>query len=216
MAKDPAFLFYYQDYVNGTRFMSLETKGAYVDALCYQADKGSIPPNHMSIICGTHENIMSEVCSKFETDADGNYFNERLKLEQDKRKKYSESRRKNRLSSTYKKKDMSNISKTYVKHMEDVNKDVNVNRNKSTIEERKNEFLNDLETFKEDYSQDSLKKFFLYWTEHGKNDRKMRFELAKNQPFSIQRRLVRWKEKSPSPAKYKERNMDKIRKNVKK
>jgi len=37
---------------------------------------------------------------------------------------------------------------------------------------------------------DDLKKFNSYWTEHGKNDRKMRFEKEKS--FSIERRISTW------------------------
>jgi len=40
MAKDPAFLFYYQDWLVGTYFLNRKEKGAYMDLLCYQADKG--------------------------------------------------------------------------------------------------------------------------------------------------------------------------------
>ena len=45
--KDPAFLFYYQDFLVGTSFMSNEVIGAYIKILCYQADKGSISKEHM-------------------------------------------------------------------------------------------------------------------------------------------------------------------------
>lgn len=40
------------------------------------------------------------------------------------------------------------------------------------------------------YSQNMLKDFFEYWTEHGPNDKKMRFEKQKS--FDVTRRLSTW------------------------
>tara|TARA_R110000803_G_scaffold149081_6_gene214522 strand:- start:1220 stop:1933 length:714 start_codon:yes stop_codon:yes gene_type:complete len=44
---------------------------------------------------------------------------------------------------------------------------------------------------KEKYTIDMLKDFFEYWSEHGENDRKMRFEKQKS--FGLSRRLSTWK-----------------------
>lgn len=41
--KDPAFLFYSKDWIEGTAEMFPEEKGIYIDLLCYQHQKGSIP-----------------------------------------------------------------------------------------------------------------------------------------------------------------------------
>lgn len=44
MAKrDPAFLFYPKDWLEGTAEMLPEEKGVYIDLLCYQHQRGSIP-----------------------------------------------------------------------------------------------------------------------------------------------------------------------------
>ena len=40
MAKDPAFLFYPNDYMGGTLGMTLEEKGAYMELLILQFNKG--------------------------------------------------------------------------------------------------------------------------------------------------------------------------------
>ena len=43
MSKDPAFLFYSKDWLTGTAEYLPEEKGVYIDLLCYQHQKGSLP-----------------------------------------------------------------------------------------------------------------------------------------------------------------------------
>lgn len=62
---------------------------------------------------------------------------------------------------------------------------------KKGIIERKSQFKELLTPFLENYSKDLLNDFYSYWTEHGVNDRKMRFEKEKS--FSLERRLQTWK-----------------------
>lgn len=62
---------------------------------------------------------------------------------------------------------------------------------KKSIEERKEEFREKLDGFRETYSQSMLDNFFNYWTEHGDKDIKMRFE--KEKVFGLAQRLVTWK-----------------------
>jgi hypothetical protein len=59
-----------------------------------------------------------------------------------------------------------------------------------SIAERKINFANQLSIYKKDYSKDILNEFYLYWTEHGTNDKKMRFE--KQTSFDVSRRLNNW------------------------
>ena len=129
MSKDPAFLFYYQDFFTGVSDLNNEQVGAYIRCLCTQASKGGIKESHMKNICITHE-CYEAVREKFKIDELTNLlYNERLKNEIIKRQNYSESRRNNRLKS----KDMNNISKTYVKHMENENENKIVNKNINKI-----------------------------------------------------------------------------------
>jgi len=116
MAKDPAFLFYYQDFLVGTEFMSEAEVGIYIKMLCHMADKGRLSKDHMLNICKTYD-FTKNLQSKFKVDDDGFYFNERLLHEVEKRRKYTESRRNNRKGSNH----MLNICKTYDKHMENEN-----------------------------------------------------------------------------------------------
>ena len=95
MAKDPAFLFYYQDFLVGTDYFTNEEIGAYIKCLCHQAHKGHISSNHMLKIC-QRQKVHSVVKEKFVPDGNGGFFNQRMKEETEKRRKYSESRRKNR------------------------------------------------------------------------------------------------------------------------
>jgi len=73
-----------------------------------------------------------------------------------------------------------------------VNDNVNVSVNviKKNIEERKSDFKKSFTPFLENYNKIDLNEFFLYWTEHSINDKKMRFEKEKS--FGIERRLATW------------------------
>lgn len=62
--------------------------------------------------------------------------------------------------------------------------------NKESINQRKAEFKNSLSQFLDDYSENMIKDFFEYWSEHGEKDRKMRFEKEKS--FGTSRRLATW------------------------
>ena len=58
------------------------------------------------------------------------------------------------------------------------------------IEERKEKFKQEIAQYKETYSSDTLKQFFLYWIEPNKSKTKMRFELEKTWDLNL--RLQRW------------------------
>jgi hypothetical protein len=129
MAKDPAFLFYHQDFFTGVSDMTNEEVGAYIRCLCIQAAKGGITEKHMLNICNSYE-IDKAIKSKFIFDpANGFFYNERLRDEIEKRKKYSESRANNRKSKKSDSEHMNNISSTYDKHMENENENEIVIRN---------------------------------------------------------------------------------------
>lgn len=110
--KDPAFLFYYQDFLVGTEFMTHEERGIYITMICHLADKGFLSREHMHSICKGCA-FSSLLISKFTVDENGNYFNKRLRAEMEKRRLYTESRRKN--------------AKAYAQHMENENENENIN-----------------------------------------------------------------------------------------
>lgn len=68
-----------------------------------------------------------------------------------------------------------------------------------TLEERKDKFIIDVwidveSHFNKLFSYNNVSDFLDYWTEHGENDKKMRFEKEKS--FGIKRRLATWKKNS--------------------
>lgn len=129
--KDPAFLFYSSDFLSGTMLMTDEEIGQYIKLICLQHQKGHLKEKDILNICKTHN---EEIFSKFKIDEEGNYYNERLETEINKRKAYSESRRNNRKKkeekTTYEE-DMKNICNSYEKHME--NENININKNINII-----------------------------------------------------------------------------------
>lgn len=118
MAKDPAFLFYPGDWLGGTMGMTFEQKGAYIDLLMLQFNRG-----HMSehMIGQTVGQLWDTIQDKFIKDDNGLWFNERLDLEKHKRMKYSESRRNNKKGNNQYSKKVGHMSS----HMENENRDVN-------------------------------------------------------------------------------------------
>lgn len=93
MAKDPAFLFYSNDFSIGTQFFSDEQVGKYVRLLLAQHQHGHLTEKQVLHICKSYD---FDIISKFKKDADNCYFNERLEMEINKRKAYSESRSNNK------------------------------------------------------------------------------------------------------------------------
>ena len=136
--------------------MSLAAKGAYIDILCHLADKHTISKEHIFIICQSSDSLMSEIMPKLIIDSNGEYYSERLRIEVEKRKSYAKSRRENRLKAMDKpKKEKKKTSKTYVRHMEDVNE-------------------NEIEIYftENGYSIEAAKKFFKYYSEADWKDSK--------------------------------------------
>jgi len=133
--KDPAVLFYTQDFITGTIFMSDEQRGKYIMLLCLQHQNGKLSEREMLKICGEKD---EDIWCKFYQE-DGYFYNKRMLLETEKRTKYSESRRNNRA----KKED--NICKTYDTHMENENE----NENKDDIDNKK--MVSIFEIFRQNY-----------------------------------------------------------------
>jgi len=73
-----------------------------------------------------------------------------------------------------------------------VNETVKDIKNTFNIESRKLAFSKQLNPFLDKYGKPLLKDFLEYWCEHNENGKKMRFEMSKNQPFNISRRLSTW------------------------
>ena len=110
MSKDPAVLFYTSDFITGTLTMTDSQRGKYIILLCLQHQQGYLTKEDMLNICKSYD---EKIYGKFTQDNLGYWYNERMKFESEKRKKYSESRSKNRI-----------MCKTYDEHMENENEDI--------------------------------------------------------------------------------------------
>ena len=127
MAKDPAFLFYPGDCLQDIQFLNDAQAGVYMRIIC----------SHMKNICLTQPRLNQFTINLTEpeksgiveilTEVKGGYCVEWVVDSIGKRKKYSESRRKNR---------QGNICKSYVPHMENENENViiDVNTKENRVE----------------------------------------------------------------------------------
>ncbi len=112
--KDPAFLFYPNDYLGGTMGMTFEEKGAYIELLMLQFNRGHMT-KHM--IGQTVGQLWETLQNKFIKDDKGLYYNVRLEDEQNKRKSFTDSRKNNRLGVNQYNKEGGHMTK----HMENEN-----------------------------------------------------------------------------------------------
>lgn len=123
MAKDPAFLFYSNDFDSATKFFTNEQVGKYIRLMIAQHQHGHLSREKMNFICISYD---KDVFDKFIADEQGLFFNERLEIEITKRKKYALSRGNNRRNNK-------NISNSYDDdmghHMENENENENKDDN---------------------------------------------------------------------------------------
>lgn len=127
MARDPAFLFYSQDFYTGVSTMSFEDRGKYITILCLMHQQGRLSEESISFIVGL---VSVNLKSKFCIDENGFWYNKRLEEETEKRNKFTESRRNNGLlGGRGKKKTKASVkasAKHMGNHMEDENEDVSL------------------------------------------------------------------------------------------
>lgn len=182
MAKDPAILFYTSDFISGTLTMTDEQRGKYIILLCLQHQKGRLSEKDMLNICKKYD---EDIFSKFIKNSDGKFYNKRMENEILKRRVYSESRRKNRMSKE-------NICKSHDKHME----------NENIIKNKKEKLKKEIEKFLGKYSKEVLQKFFNYWSESNMTKAILRWEGEKY--WDISERLLRWNSGEDKPIYKKE------------
>lgn len=118
--KDPAFLFYPNDYIGGTMGMTFEEKGAYIELLMMQFNRGHMT-EHM--IGQTVGQLWVKLQDKFIKDEQGLWYNKRLEIEQENRKRFTESRKNNIKGTNQHTKNKGHIKGHMTSHMEDINED---------------------------------------------------------------------------------------------
>lgn len=207
MAKDPAILFYPNDYIGGTMGMSFEEKGAYMELLMVQFNRGHMTSHMIAQAVGQH---WVNIQHKFVQDKDGLWYNLRLEKEILRRKNFTESRR-NNLSgkNQYTKNDKiesAHLGGHVTSHMENKNINENISTNEGgtgeaeeapkiemevpQIEIRESKFIQECESFIPQYGEATIKDFIRYWTEKNKSKTKMRFE--REATWETPRRLITW------------------------
>lgn len=90
--KDPAFLFYSADFLVGVEFMEWEDIGKYIVLICTQHQHGHLSLAQIERKVGKPS---KDLLSKFIQDDEGNYYNERIEKEINKRKAHAQKQREN-------------------------------------------------------------------------------------------------------------------------
>ena len=137
MGKDPAVLFYTSDFLSSTQGLTLEEIGMLIKLLCMQHQTGHLTKKTIKIAVGE---VSQDVLSFFKEDESGLLYNERMDFEKEKRRAFSESRRKNGEKAKGKKKSICKASASHMEN-ENVNVNENVNKNENGAEdENKNKY----------------------------------------------------------------------------
>ena len=92
MNKDPAIIFYTSDFMVGSSNLTMEERGQYITLLCLQHQLGHLSKKTIDL---NISNVSKDVLKKFKVDDEGNYYNERLEYEIEKRSKFIEHQREN-------------------------------------------------------------------------------------------------------------------------
>ena len=90
--KSPAILFYTSDFLTGVSDLTMEERGQYITLLCLQHQTGHLSLKTIKL---NVPNASEDVLQKFLKDEAGNYYNERMEKETEKRNIYIESRYQN-------------------------------------------------------------------------------------------------------------------------
>ena len=129
MAKDPAFLFYSQDFIVGTNTMNFEDRGKYITILAQMHQQGRLDEETISFLVGS---ISVKLKNKFLIADNGLWYNERLEEEAIKRSAFIDSRRENGKKGGRPSK-ASGKASGKAKHKLPVNENENENKDKNII-----------------------------------------------------------------------------------
>lgn len=187
--KDPAFLFYSKDFLTGVADLTFEERGQYITLMALQHQKGHLTKKLIDI---SVPNVSEDVLSKFSIDSDGNYFNERLELESEKRAEHSRKQKERAIKGWEKRKRQSQGAATAdAAALPLVNADANVDVNE--INSFTIPTLIEVEKYfnQNGYTIESARKFFKYYeTSRGEKGRVWKDSSGKT--------VKNWKQKAQS------------------
>lgn len=171
MGKDPAFLFYPGDWLGGTIGMTFEEKGAYMELLMMQFNRGHMTSHMIRQVVG--ENWV-KLQDKFVQDENGLWYNVRLDQEKEKRKAYVKTRKNNLLGDKHKN------NPHMEPHMENENEDVNEIENKNKgVDFSKPDIEGDALVFPVDTQ--AIRGLWAKWKEHRLNNHNQRYRMMGEQ-----------------------------------
>lgn len=173
-----SFRFEYESWIAGTAFLSRREKGAYIDLLCVQADKGHLTLQMIKDILNGDFDCWEKLKGKF-TEVNGEYFNRKLEsIKQGKHKKTVEE---------------ITLERAKLDQM---------------LTEKKNRFYEDCKPFLAKYPKQMLREFYNYWVETNRSGTRLRFELQQTFEISRRlatwARLDKNVKKTEQPLTYEE------------
>jgi uncharacterized protein YdaU (DUF1376 family) len=127
MAKDPAFLFYSNDFLTGIADLTMEERGQYITILCLEHQKGRLSDKAINMVC--HGIASADVLSKFSQDENGLWYNVRLEEEIQKRKQHSDKQRDRAKDGWKKRKDVQCHGNATAMPLENENESIVFNNN---------------------------------------------------------------------------------------
>lgn len=162
--KDPAFLFYPQDFLVGSMTMTFEDRGKYITILCLMHQQGRLSEETIRFLVGSISDMLR---LKFSIDENGLFYNKRLESEIEKRSKFVGSRVNNGKLGGRPKKEKKPNGYPNGKPTENLSEDVNENEillgDNPIIfkKERKNEnfpeWRNDFEIYKKELEENRIR-----------------------------------------------------------
>lgn len=160
--KDPAVLFYFQDFLVGTEFMTDDEVGKYIRILCHLADKGALSLTQLKQICGNTMVIPPEsIMSKLRQDENGMYYQQRMRDEREKRMQHCEKQREN-IKKRWKKNEYHGNTTVIPLEDENINKDSIINNIDSYWEKWKKYKRDEFRfKYKSEVSENAAKKELL-------------------------------------------------------
>lgn len=88
--KNPAILFYFDNWTGGTITLSRHLKGCYMDLLSAQFNSGHLSVEEIKTVLGSDFSAWNTLQKKFDQDSNGLFFSRRMDAEIEKRKAFVE------------------------------------------------------------------------------------------------------------------------------